>query len=200
MQQNYAVCRLYILSTCNTILIMIIYNDKINEVLTMVYLKKLSLGDGIAIYNMLQEIVADDNGFHNKVYGMTFDEFKIWIAKEYSYDNGNLESWMVPQSSYWMYDDDVPIGYGRIRHYLNNNLKETSGHIGYAIAVSKRGRGYGNSILALLKEECVKLELEVIQIGAKAENSLSNKVILKNGGVFLRESHGKNFYSVNLSK
>ncbi|WMJ23783.1 GNAT family N-acetyltransferase [Paludicola sp. MB14-C6] len=166
----------------------------------MVYLKKLSLGDGIAIYNMLQEIVADDNGFHNKVYGMTFDEFKIWIAKEYSYDNGNLESWMVPQSSYWMYDDDVPIGYGRIRHYLNNNLKETSGHIGYAIAVSKRGRGYGNSILALLKEECVKLELEVIQIGAKAENSLSNKVILKNGGVFLRESHGKNFYSVNLSK
>ena len=35
-----------------------------------------------------------------------------------------LESWMVPQTIYWMYHDQTPVGYGRIWHWLNENLKE----------------------------------------------------------------------------
>lgn len=119
----------------------------------MVYLKNLSEDDGFEIYNMLQEIDANDNGFHNKAYGITFDDYKKWIKKEYAVDNGELENWMVPQTSFWMYDNDEPIGYGRIRHYLNENLEKTSGHIGYAIRKSKRGQGYGNKILKLLIEK-----------------------------------------------
>ena len=45
----------------------------------MIYLKKLSLTDGMEIYTMLQEIAADDNGFHNKVFGMTFEQFNEWL-------------------------------------------------------------------------------------------------------------------------
>lgn len=78
---------------------------------------------------MLQEIALNDNGFHNNVNGMNYDEFKIWLLNEYEVDNGKLEDWMVPQSSYWLFDDATPVGYGRIRHYLNDALAETGGHI-----------------------------------------------------------------------
>lgn len=146
---------------------------------------------------MLQEIESAENGFHNRAYGMTFDEYKKWLKKEYAVDHGELESWMVPQTSFWMYDDEEPIGYRRIRHFLNERLAETGGHIGYAVRKSKRGQGYGNTILKLLIEECAALKITKIQISASKENILSNKVILRNGGVFFRESNGKNFYYIS---
>lgn len=76
----------------------------------MYVLKSLSLSDGRDIYEMLQEIGSNENGFHNKVNGMSFSQFKDWLAKEYAVDNGELEAWMVPQSSYWMYDGAIPVG------------------------------------------------------------------------------------------
>lgn len=48
----------------------------------MIYLKKLSLTDDIVgIYNMLQEIALNENGFNNMVYGMSFDQIKQWLKK-----------------------------------------------------------------------------------------------------------------------
>ena len=162
----------------------------------MLYLKRLSKTDGLEIYNMLQEIQSNDNGFHNKAFGVSFRNYQKWIEKEYSVDNGELEDWMVPQTSFWLYDGNEPVGYGRIRHYLNDNLKNTSGHIGYAIRQSKRGQGYGNIILRLLIQECEKLKIYRIQIAANKDNLLSNKVILRNGGILFRENNDKNFYRI----
>ena len=165
----------------------------------MVYLKRLSLEDSCEIYKMLQEIAPDDNGFHNKANGMSFEEFEGWLKKELSVDNGCLEDWMVPQSSYWLYDGDRPVGYGRLRHFLNDSLKETGGHIGYAIRSSERGKGYGNKILALLLDECKKINIDTVQISANTDNIPSNKVIRNNGGVLIRASMGKNFYNIDLT-
>ncbi len=164
----------------------------------MVYLKKLSNNDGIEIYNMLQEIAYNDNGFNNKACGMTFEQYKQWLVKEYSFDDGNLEDWMVPQTSYWLYDDNVPIGYGRIRHCLNDNLRENSGHIGYAIRKTKRGKGYGNMLLSLLLDECKKFGISKVQIGANKNNIASNKIIVNHKGLLIRSSESKNFYLVDI--
>ncbi len=164
----------------------------------MLYLKNISTDDGNDIYLMLQEIAANDNGFINYAYGISYDEFVVWLKKEVSVDNGNLEDWMVPQSSYWMYDGDVPVGYGRLRHYLNDNLRETGGHIGYAIASSKRGKGYGTAILSLLKLKSTELGITQLQVGANVDNELSNRVIKRNGGVLIRTNNNKNFYHINL--
>ncbi len=127
---------------------------------------------------MLQQIHKNDNGFINKAYGITYEDFKIWLQKEFSVDNGDIEDGMVPQSSYWMYDGDTPVGYGRIRHYLNDYLEKIGGHIGYAIASNKRGKGYGTEILSLLNQKCVDLGLKEIQIGANVDNKFSNNVFL----------------------
>ena len=164
----------------------------------MIFLKKLSLSDDEKIYDMLQEIACNDNGFHNKVNGMSYKEFKRWLKKEFAVDNGNLEKWMVPQTSYWLYDDVKPVGYGRIRHCLNENLSQTGGHIGYAIRSSERGKGYGNTILTLLLEECKNLNIKKVQIGANVDNLPSNKIILKHNGILFRCSDNKNFYSIDL--
>ena len=164
----------------------------------MLQLKRLSLNDGLDIYQMLQEISSNDNGFHNKVYGMTIDEYKQWLRREYDVDNGCLEDWMVPQSSFWLYDGEYPVGYGRIRHKLNDRLEQMSGHIGYAIRKTQRNKGYGNNILTLLLNECRSLGLQSVQISANEDNAPSNKIIKRHGGELIRIDVGKCFYKINL--
>ncbi len=45
-------------------------------------LKKLSAGDGQDIYQMLQDIPSEENGFYNNAHGLTFDEFKDWLTSQ----------------------------------------------------------------------------------------------------------------------
>ena len=44
----------------------------------------------------------------------------------------------------------LPIGQGNLRHRLTNALRESGGHIGYAIAKPYRGKGCGKELLRLL--------------------------------------------------
>lgn len=162
----------------------------------MLYLTPIAADDGREIYDMLQEIAQNDNGFHNKVCGMTYEQYRVWLEDEYAADHGRLADWMVPQTSYWLYDDDKPVGYGRLRHFLNDKLRETGGHIGYAIRRTERGKGYGNAILALLLEECRKLDIPEVQIGANTDNIPSNRIIRSHGGILIRTAENKNFYRI----
>lgn len=167
----------------------------------MLVLKPLSLADGKAVYEMLQGIGENENGFHNKVKGMPYEGFRAWLEQEYAYDHGvGMPDWMVPQTTYWLMDGDTPVGCGRLRHTLNDALREGSGHIGYAIAEPYRGKGYGNRILALLMGEARKLGLRELQVGANMDNERSNRVIRANGGVLFRESGGKNYYHIAISE
>ena len=97
---------------------------------------------------------------------------------------------------FWLYKDNIPIGYGRIRHYLNEKLLKDSGHVGYAISSSYRGNGYGNQFLKLLVNECINLEIKRIQIGTNKNNEKSNKIILRNGGKLFKETESKNIYII----
>lgn len=167
----------------------------------MLYLKQLFASDGLNIYNMLQDIEASDNGFNNAVKNMTYDEYLLWLKKRDNVSRGlELESWMVPETYYWLFDGEVPVGHGKIRHFLNENLEKHSGHIGYAVAVSQRGKGYGNELLRLLLSECGKKDITTVQIGANKDNTRSNKVILHNGGVLVKETENKNIYHIKLIK
>ena len=164
----------------------------------MLYLQKLSANDGQEIHNMLQGIQRDDSGFHNDVKDMPYKLFAEWLNKNAGYSNSlGLHDWMVPQTTYWLFDDDIPVGCGRLRHYLNDNLRKDGGHIGYAISYPYRGKGYGNEILRLLLIEAYKLGIHEVHIGANKDNERSNKVIVANGGKFIRETETKNYYIIN---
>ncbi|MCX6429576.1 MAG: GNAT family N-acetyltransferase, partial [Actinobacteria bacterium] len=57
------------------------------------------------------------------------------------------------------------------------------GHIGYGVFPWKRGRGYATEALGQLLPEVVKLGMPFVEFVTDPENVISQKVILKNGGV-----------------
>ena len=167
----------------------------------MLYLRPLSKEDGQEVYAMLQEIGSNENGFHNDVFQMDYEGYRAWLHRQCELDRGiDMPDWMVPQSSYWLFDGDMPIGCGRLRHRLNESLSAASGHIGYAVRHTQRGKGYGTHILRLLMQEAQKLEIAQLQVSANADNLPSNKVILRCAGILFRTADGRNFYHIDLKK
>lgn len=99
-------------------------------------LKELTKDDGREIYYMLQEIVSGENGFQNNAYGLTYKKYKDYLYYNVDMANGiGLKPEYVPQTIYWLYINGKPIGLGKLRHYLNDKLREIGGHIAYAISL-----------------------------------------------------------------
>lgn len=151
----------------------------------MLELKKLSVDDGFDVYKMLQEIPSEENGLLNKANGLTFDEYKEWlIAKQRDAEQkGIVDGWKVPSTTFWLYADGVPVGFGSIRHFLTEALSQAGGHIGYGIAPQFRGNGYGNEILRLLLKKADEIGLEKVLATVDLDNIASQAVALANGGV-----------------
>ena len=150
----------------------------------MIELKRLSIDDGIDIYNLLQDIPQDENGFNNKANGMTYNEYKEWLIKrdEYSKQKGLLDGWRVPETTFFLYVDGIPVGTGSVRLFLTDALRNVGGHIGYCISPKYRNKGYGKEICKRLILEARKLGIKDILITTNLENYASQKVIIANGG------------------
>ncbi|WP_079480333.1 GNAT family N-acetyltransferase [Halobacillus salinus] len=165
------------------------------------YLEALTSHDGEKIYEMLQEIDANDNGFKNEVKGMSYNHFLNWLQKNEGYSHGlNLNEGMVPQTTFWLFHDGIPVGYGRIRHFLNENLRKNSGHLGYAISSSHRGKGYGSTLLGLLIYQCIELGIDPIQVGVNNSNEPSNALVRRHGGVIHSRTENKNIYKIEKNR
>lgn len=151
----------------------------------MLELKKLSVDDGFDVYKMLQEIPDEENGLVNKANGLTFDEYKEWlIAKQRDAEQkGIVDGWKVPSTTFWLYADGVPVGFGSVRHFLTEALSQVGGHIGYGIAPQFRGNGYGNEILRLLLKKADEIGLEKVLVTVDLDNIASQAIALANGGV-----------------
>ena len=102
----------------------------------MLELKRLSVKDGLDVYEMLQQMPADENGLINKANGLTFEEFRIWLSQkqEESEQEGLVDGWKVPSTTYWLYADGVPVGFGNLRHFLTDALRKTGGLSGMVFA------------------------------------------------------------------
>jgi predicted acetyltransferase len=146
-------------------------------------LRKLSPDDGRDVYEMLQELSKDENGFTNGCNGKTYDEFKNWLIKSNNVANGiGLEEWMVPQKIYWLYVDGMPVGMGKLRIYLTDKLKEEGGHCGYAIIPTQRNKGYGKVLLKMLIAYAKDIQIDRLLLTVQNHNTASIKVALANNG------------------
>ena len=158
-------------------------------------LRRLELADSEDVYRMLQEIPPEEHGFQNNANGLDADGFRAWLARCDEIRRGvGLEDWMVRQTVYWLYADGEPVGIGKLRHRLNDALREVGGHIGYAIRPSMRGRGYGKRLLAELLRAAGALGIERALVTISVRNEPSIRVAAGCGGELVRTSETRRYY------
>ncbi len=168
----------------------------------MIELRKLSVDDGMDVYMMLQEIPKEENGLMNNANGLSFEEYKEWLKKKYadSEQIGLMDGWKVPSTTYWLYADEKPVGFGSIRHFLTDALREAGGHIGYGIAPEYRRKGYGKKILGLLLEEANRLGIDRVLVTIRLDNAASKAVALANGGAITGQTDERIFVWIDTAQ
>ncbi|MCQ2355192.1 MAG: GNAT family N-acetyltransferase [Clostridia bacterium] len=99
------------------------------------------------------------------------------------------EDGRVPDSTFFCLDEDrdIFVGAVNIRHYLNDSLLFTGGHIGDGIRPDERRKGYATAMIGLALEECRKLGIKRVLMTCDKDNIGSAKSIIKNGGVLENE-------------
>ena len=121
-----------------------------------------------------------------KIFANDFHDFEYYITHLDTTDD--KDGW-VPDTTLFCLDKDrnVFVGAVNIRHYLNENLLRTGGHIGDGIRPSERRKGYATAMIALALEECKKLGIKDVLMCCGKENVASAKSIVRNGGVLENE-------------
>ena len=126
-------------------------------------------------------------------------DFSPWAIRkndyrDFDYYLENLERKVeqdgrVPDSVFFCLDVDLDIFVGavNIRHYLNESLLFTGGHIGDGIRPSERRKGYATAMIGLALEECKKLGIHRVLMTCDKDNIGSAKSIMNNGGVLENE-------------
>ncbi|MDE5589083.1 MAG: GNAT family N-acetyltransferase [Acetatifactor sp.] len=168
----------------------------------MIELRRLAVDDGMDIYMMLQEIPKEENGLLNKANGLSFAEYKEWLKEKYegSEQIGIVDGWKVPSTTYWLYVDENPVGFGNVRHFLTDALRNAGGNIGYGIAPKYRGKGYGKKLLELLLKEANQLGMDKALVTIHLDNAASRAVALANGGVITGETDERLFIWIDTTQ
>lgn len=164
-------------------------------------LKKLSLEDGMDIYEMLQQIPENENGFINEIYGKTYTQYKQWLMKCFN-ESGQkciIDGWKVPQTYYWFYFEEKPVGLGKLRHFLTEDLLIDGGSIGYSVCPKERNQGYASLLLRELLKEAHELNIKKVLLVVRNDNIPSIKTALNNGGIISKRSEEKNYIWINCS-
>ncbi len=150
----------------------------------MLELRELNDQDIEKEYLYIRDLPENENGFTNPYFGVTHQQFIQEVypkLKDYAKGH-NLPKGFVPSTEYFLWDDDKIVGLFRIRHELNDALRNGSGHIGYGIAKEYRNRGYATKGLKLTIEKAWKIIKEdEIYMSVRKENDYSLQVQIKNG-------------------
>ena len=120
----------------------------------MLYLKEINDKDIEKEYIFVRDMPIDENGLTNKWNNVTYEDFKNKALKEmiaFSKEE-NLPDGYVPQTFFFLWNDDEIVGQFRIRYYLCESLKTGAGHIGYFIKKEFRGKGFAKEGLRMTIE------------------------------------------------
>ena len=147
-------------------------------------LRKINKQDAVSQWEFTTALPADENGFTNPYCGISLEEYtKTVLPALISHEHPvNMPDWFVPETYYYLWDEDHLVGEFRIRHYLTKALRNGAGHIGYSIRENARGKGYGTAGLKLAIEIAKEIVPEKeIYLRVYKDNLASQKVMLNNG-------------------
>ena len=151
----------------------------------MIYLKKACLEDLEKEWLFVRDMPEDENGLTNAWHNVSREDFAEKALPEmiaFSEGKGLPEGY-VPETFFFLWDDDTIVGQFRIRHYLCESLRTGAGHIGQFIGKPYRGKGYGTEGLHMTLEEAHRIvPEEEIYLRVLISNPASLRIMLKNGG------------------
>lgn len=164
----------------------------------MIELHELTPNDGEEVFKMVQDIGEKENGFINSLFSSSFSLFQEKLRRNYNLSKGiNLEPNYVPQTIYWLFADGKPVGYGKLRHYLNESLLQHGGHIGYVISPNHRGNGYAKKLLEKLLKKSNEIGINQVLLTTDYDNSSSQKVIEHNNEKLEKIENSSCFYWID---
>ncbi len=148
-------------------------------------LKKASLDENLeALHEMHNEIPALETGFSNPAHGLDARQFESYVEGLLAESRGaGLSEGRVPMTTYWLFEDGLPVGISRFNHMLTPELLREGGHVSYAIRPSARGKGLGTRILELTLQKVKDFVSGRVLLTCDTDNDRSKKVIEHNGGI-----------------
>ncbi|MBA4701287.1 MAG: GNAT family N-acetyltransferase [Ruminococcus sp.] len=167
----------------------------------MLYLKEANVQDVEEEYAFIKDLPADENGFTNNDCGIEKAEFlNTVLPRMINHSKGiDLPDGFVPGSEFFLWEDDTIVGLFRIRHYLNEFLRNNAGHIGYGIKKEHRGRGLATKGLALAIEKAKEIIREdEIYMSVNCDNLASLEVQKKNGAYIHHSDNEKHYTRIKI--
>lgn len=117
-----------------------------------------------------------------------YKNFDLWLSgMQNRYTGKNLPDGYVRENFYLCYEGNRLIGVFSLKFELTKFLLNYGGHIGYATRPSERNRGLATQMLKQGLELSKGFGFDRILCICDNDNYASEKVILKNGGVFENE-------------
>lgn len=135
--------------------------------------------DVLSFYSEIEKSGGECIGIGN------YKDFDSWLVGMKNRHTGkNLPEGYVKENFWLCYENGEMIGVFSLKFELTEFLSNYGGHIGYAVRPSKRCRGLATQMMAQGLEIAGKLGVERVLCVCDDDNYASEKVIVKNGGVF----------------
>lgn len=165
-----------------------------------IWLKEIELNDDKRFCDLLIELAnykdvyarpVPNDFTYNDYEG--FKEMRIRMSKD-----ENLLSNVLPTSTYWVMESDIPIGYATLKHKVDNR---PGGHFGCCLKKEYQNKGIGTIVSnELSKIAFYDLGIEEVIYTAKNENDQSKKSLENIGAELVNVHDGYHFYKVNLKE
>lgn len=139
------------------------------------------------LFDMMNEWLAVEKDF--SPYAIRRNDYRYFDCYLENLETKEERDGRVPDSVFFCLDTDrnIFVGAVNIRHYLNESLLYTGGHIGDGIRPGERRKGYATEMIGLALEECRKLGIKKVLMTCDKDNIGSAKSIMKNGGILENE-------------
>jgi len=164
-----------------------------------IWLKEISLDDDKKFCDLLIELANYQDVFARPVPNdFTYDDYEYFKKTRVRMaNNDNLPSNVVPTNTYWVMNDNEPIGYATLKHEVDEFVP--GGHFGCCLIKGFQNKGIGSLVAEELSRIAFEeLGIEEVIYTSKNENVQSQKSVDKIGATLIGIHDGYHFYSVSL--
>lgn len=166
-----------------------------------IWLKEIDINDDDRYCNLLIELANYEDVYARPVPNdFTKDDFEYFKKARIQMASGiNLPKNVSKTSTYFVMDDNEPIGYATLKHEID--ITKPGGHIGLCLKKEYQNKGIGSIVSEQLSNIAYHdLGIEKLVYTSKNENTQSQRSLSKIGATLIGIHDGYHFYEVDLKE